>query len=162
MRSHERKDKRYRARVPVTLLSRHQDTPAVTEDVGYRGVFLHMEKPPSKMQLLRMKLALPDGSEIVVHGVGKHVVERSTPAHGAGIGVEFFGMDGVVRKKWEAFVQDTSRIPGAIVPERGPAVASDLAEIELSDDDLLEATEPATESADDFEIEVQISMPPAA
>lgn len=161
MRGHERKDQRYRARVAVTLLSRAHDTAAVTEDVGYRGVFLRMEKPPSKMQLLRMKLTLPDGSDIVVHGVGKHVVERSTARHGAGIGVEFFGMDGVARKKWEAFVQDTSRVPGALVPEHRPPVASELAEIELSDDDLLEVIEPSPRSAD-FEVDVVVSMPPAA
>ena len=162
MRGHERKDQRYRARVPVTLLSRAHDTAAVTEDVGYRGVFLRMEKPPGKMQLLRMKLTLPDGSDIVVHGVGKHVIERSTANHGTGIGVEFFGMDPDSRKKWEAFVQDTSRVPGAFVPPHRPPVASELAEIELSDDDLLEVIEPPGPSADGFEIDVLVSMPPAA
>ena len=161
MRSHERKDQRYRARVPVTLLSRASDTAAVTEDVGYRGVFLRMEKPPAKMQLLRLRIALPDGSDIVVHGVGKHVVERSTANHGAGIGVEFFGMDGVSRKKWEAFVQATSRVPGALLHERKPPVASELAEIELSDDDVLEVIEPSQRAAD-FEVDVIVSMPPAA
>ena len=162
MRSHERKDQRYRAKVPVTLLSRASDTAAVTEDVGYRGVFLRMEKPPSKMQLLRLKITLPDGSDIVVHGVGKHVIERSTPDHGTGIGVEFFGMDGVARKKWEAFVQDTSRMPGAFMTERQAAVASELAEIELSDDDLVEVVDSSSVKTGVFEVDVVFSMPPLA
>lgn len=161
MRSHERKDQRYRVRIPVTLLSRAHDTAAVTEDIGYRGVFLRMEKPPSKMQLLRLKIALPDGSDIVVHGVGKHVVERSTADHGAGIGVEFFGMDGVARKKWEAFVQDTSRTPDALKPDRKAAVASELAEIELSEDDLVEMVDSSSVTTGVFEVDVVFSMPPA-
>ena len=162
MRSHERKDQRYRARVPVTLLSRAHDTSAVTEDVGYRGVFLRMEKPPSKMQLLRLKISLPDGSDIVVHGVGKHVVELSTSEHGAGIGVEFFGMDAGARKKWEAFVQATSRMPGAFMAERKAAVASELAEIELSEDDLVEIVDSCSVTTGVFDVDVVFSIPPLA
>lgn len=137
----------------MTILSRNKDVVAATEDIGLRGIFIRTEAPPAKMQLLRLKVALPGGAELVLHGVGKHVVDKSSKAHAAGIGIEFFGLDGTARKQWEEFVHAVSRTPGAFLPPPEPMHASELGELTLSDDDLEEIPESVQELGDmDIEI----------
>lgn len=107
MEAHDRKDRRYRIRVPVTLVSRSKEIRALTDDVSFRGVFLRMDAPPAKMQLIRMKFVLPpDGMELVLQGMGVHLVEPGDKkGRPPGLGVEFFGLDGAPRIAWEKFIR---------------------------------------------------------
>ncbi len=131
MESRDRKDRRYRMRVPVTLVSRSKELHALTDDVSFRGVFLRMDAPPAKMQLIRMRFALPpDGEELVLQGMGVHLVEPGdAKGRPPGLGVEFFGLDGPPRTTWEKFiryVQETHPDAAEISATCAPAGAVDM------------------------------------
>jgi Tfp pilus assembly protein PilZ len=107
----DRRDQRYQFRIVAVLLGRTRDTPLLTGDVSYRGVFLRTDTPPAKQQLVRMRLSLPadlgpTGTELVVAGMVANVIEPNDPEGRApGAGVEFYGMDGELRERWERFVR---------------------------------------------------------
>ncbi|HEX7665956.1 MAG TPA: PilZ domain-containing protein [Polyangiaceae bacterium] len=106
---HGRKNPRFSAKLEVTLLGR-TETKALVDNVSLGGLFLKMDSPPGKMQLIRMKMVLPtDNQELVVHGVGKHVVDRASGRPVTGVGVAFFGFDGPQFKRWEAYIQHVAQ-----------------------------------------------------
>jgi uncharacterized protein (TIGR02266 family) len=102
----QRRDKRYRTRLPVRTRIGGRLHSLVTEDVSFRGLFLCTESPPPVRQLIRIETVLPPNNVpfathgMVVYVIGKDdVVERPS-----GIGVQFYGM-GDERRLWEVFIQ---------------------------------------------------------
>jgi hypothetical protein len=94
-----RRDRRYEAKIPVTLLSLRGDTELVTQDVSYRGLFLETTLVLPKRELLRVRLSLPNQAE----SIQTNVVVVS--ARAGGVGVSFYGLDGQARTRWEKFVE---------------------------------------------------------
>jgi hypothetical protein len=107
MSARERRDTRYRVRVPVTIVARSGDVLALTDDISFRGAFLRLDRLPPKMQLLQMRFALPPSdAPLVLHGMGVHLVQPGAgDGRPPGVGVEFYGLDGEPRRTWETFVR---------------------------------------------------------
>jgi hypothetical protein len=107
MSARERRDTRYRVRVPVTIVARSGDVSALTDDVSFRGAFLRLDRLPPKMQLLQMRFALPPNAQpLVLHGMGVHLVQPGAgDGRPPGVGIEFYGLDGEPRRAWETFVR---------------------------------------------------------
>ncbi len=104
--SEQRVDKRFRAQVRVTLRYGRSAQELVTEDVGYRGVFLRTEAPPELRQLARLEIALPDtGERLTVHGMAVHCVAVGNPSGRVpGVGVQFYAVDKATHTAWAAFI----------------------------------------------------------
>src|SRR5262245_45527839 len=120
-----RRDRRYHFKIPVSIITRSGDVELVTEDVSYRGVFLRTTQPPPKMQLIRLRLALPtQEKKIITNAMVAHVTGKAARVPGAGL--SFFGLDGESRRQWEQFIQ--------FVRDRHP----DAAERQAAADDAAE------------------------
>jgi uncharacterized protein (TIGR02266 family) len=119
-----RYDKRYRVRVRATLRYGREAHDLLTEDVGFRGVFLRTDTPPELRQLVRIELTLPDSGEVLtVHGMAVHRVPRDNAAGRApGIGVQFYAVDKATNAAWVSFVHRVEKThPEAV--ERAVALA---------------------------------------
>jgi hypothetical protein len=112
--AHERRDKRYPFRMPATLYGRAGDARLTTGDVSYRGVFVQTNSPPKARQLVRVLLSLPEdfeasaagGAELLLTGMVVHVIEpNASPGRAPGVGLEFYGLHGELRERWERFIQ---------------------------------------------------------
>jgi hypothetical protein len=100
----DRRDRRYNFQIPVTIVSRSGEVHLLTENVSYRGLFMRTDHPPPKMQLLRMRMAVPtQQKEIVTNVMVAHVAAPDAAVQGAG--VSFYGLDGEPRAQWETFIQ---------------------------------------------------------
>jgi hypothetical protein len=120
----DRRDRRYSFRLPGVILARKGEIPLHTGNVSFRGAFLETETPPQMRQLIRIRLTLheefePDWKdrEFVATGMVAHVVSPADPkGRVAGAGIEFYGLDGALRARWERFihfVQDRATPVGA-------------------------------------------------
>lgn len=94
-----RRDRRYDARISVTLLSVRGEVEVFTANVSYRGLFLLTEMDLPARQLLRVRLRLPHQVECIQTNI---VVAYSRPG---GAGASFYGLDGEARARWEEFVE---------------------------------------------------------
>jgi len=97
-----RREARYVARIPVTVNRGRRAVSLVTEDVSFRGVFLRMDPPPALRHLVRLEIALPDGTRIRAHAIVHRISAANDQAQG--VGLEFFAMGGRERALWEALV----------------------------------------------------------
>ena len=50
----QRREVRYKVRLPVKVIRTREIQSLLTEDVSFRGVFLRMDAPPSLRQLVRL------------------------------------------------------------------------------------------------------------
>lgn len=99
-----RRELRYEIAIPVTLLSPRGDVALRTVDVSHRGMFLRTDEPPGKLQLLRVRIALPTTARELVVNVVAMYVSRGGP-RGNGVGVSFFALNGDARNDWERFIR---------------------------------------------------------
>lgn len=102
----QRRDKRYRTRLPIRTRIGGRVLSLFTEDVSFRGLFLCTETPPPVRQLIRIETILPPGSTpFATHGMVVYVVNKDEPGgRTPGVGVQFYGM-GDERRAWESFIQ---------------------------------------------------------
>jgi hypothetical protein len=102
----DRRDRRYRFELPATILSRRDAVTAVTENVSYRGVFLLTTAKVAKRELIRVRFSLPnDGGEIVANAMVVYVVgANDADGRPQGLGLQFYGLDGQPRARWEKLV----------------------------------------------------------
>jgi hypothetical protein len=111
--------------IPVTLLSRSGDVALTTYDVSFRGLFVRTAQPPAKMELLRLRMAVPtQKEEISANAFVTNVTEAG--ARVQGVGVTFYGFDGEPRLQWERFIQSVRdnhpvASEGAQPPEPAPS-----------------------------------------
>ena len=98
-----RRDRRFPAQVPVTILSLRGDVSGVTENASYRGVLIRTEQSPPARQLVRLRIAVPGHGDIVTNGMVVHLA--SVGAGVTEVGVSFYGLDGQPRAAWEKFIQ---------------------------------------------------------
>lgn len=127
----DRRDRRYPVRIPGVILSRKGEVPVLTGDVSFRGAFLRTDNPPQLRQLLRVRFEMPPefgpspaDRELSTTGMVAHVVSVGDAAGRApGAGVEFYGLDGELRDKWERFIHlveahhaDAHEEPAVIMP----------------------------------------------
>jgi hypothetical protein len=99
-----RRDYRYPAAISVTIVSRSPVT-VVTENVSYRGMFLRTKEHPPKMQLLRVRIAVPTmHAELDTNVVVMMSCKTELGAKVSGVGVQFFGLDGEPRMEWEKYI----------------------------------------------------------
>jgi hypothetical protein len=115
----DRRDHRYQVRLSATLIARHGETALVTGDVSYRGVFLRTDDPPARRRLVRVRLELPPepgevtaGMPLAVDGMVANVIPPGDPGGRApGAGIEFYGLNGQVRARWERFIRQLQSHP---------------------------------------------------
>jgi PilZ domain len=109
----DRRDRRYAVHMHGVIVTRKGEVPVLTGDVSFRGAFLQTASPPQLRQLVRLRLALPPeldaggrDREIVTTGMVAHVVAAGDPGGRApGAGIEFYGLDGELRTRWERFIK---------------------------------------------------------
>jgi PilZ domain-containing protein len=109
----DRRDRRYAFEIPGVILARKGEVAVLTGDVGFRGAFLKTASPPEVRQLIRARLVLPADfepsaarPELVATGMVAHVVQvRDPKGRTPGAGIEFYGLDGELRRQWEHFIQ---------------------------------------------------------
>ena len=110
-----RRDKRYRVRLPIRTRIGGRLQELVTDDVSFRGLFLHTDKPLPLRQLIRIEATLPpDGVPFATHGMVVHSVPEGQGRAG-GCGVQFYGM-GDERRIWEKYIQHVQQ-SGEQVPD---------------------------------------------
>jgi uncharacterized protein (TIGR02266 family) len=110
-----RRDKRYRVRLPIRTRIGGRVQELVTEDVSFRGLFLHTSAPLPLRQLIRIEASLPpEGISFATHGMVVHSVPESGGRQ-AGCGVQFYGM-GDERRLWERYIQHVQRT-GELLPD---------------------------------------------
>jgi PilZ domain len=102
----QRRDKRYRTRLPVRTRVGGRLQSLFTDDVSFRGLFLCTEQPPPVRQLIRIETILPPNNvPFATHGMVVYVIGKDDPSgRPPGVGVQFYGM-GDERRVWESFVQ---------------------------------------------------------
>ena len=102
-----RREARYRIRIPATLVRGPASNRVMSEDVSLRGLFLRTDLPLTLRQLVRIKIMVPPEAQIVeTHGMIVHAVAPGNPVGRIpGIGVQFFAMDGPARVRWERFIR---------------------------------------------------------
>ena len=128
-----RRDKRYRVRLPIRTRIGGRLQELVTDDVSFRGLFLHTDKPLPLRQLIRIEATLPpEGVPFATHGMVVHSVTEGEGRPG-GCGVQFYGM-GDERRLWEKYIQHVQQ-SGAQVPDlrstgQQPAVSLPSGEVE--------------------------------
>jgi PilZ domain len=109
----DRRDRRYTFHLSGVILARKGEVLVQTGDVSFRGAFLETDTPPQMRQLVRVRLAMPldfepEGAEraLVATGMVAHVVKPGDPrGRRAGAGIEFYGLDGELRSRWERLIQ---------------------------------------------------------
>jgi len=123
----DRRDRRYDFHTPGVILARKGEIPVVTGDVSFRGAFLQTETPPQLRQLVRVRLAFPEGfepsagHELVATGMVAHVVQTGDArGRSPGAGIEFYGLDGELRARWERFIQFVQTAHDAKPEAKGP------------------------------------------
>jgi len=101
----QRRDVRYRVQMPCVMLRGPKKNELTTEDVSFRGLFLRTDEPPALRQLVRVKLSLPPtNDEFTGYGMEVHVVPPGGPRV-AGVGVQFYGVSGAEKNRWDAFIK---------------------------------------------------------
>jgi len=118
MSSEKRRDQRYPFRVRVAISVGRQEIVTQTDDVSFNGIFLRMDSPPPERQLVRMIFSLPpSGDPLTVMGM----VARVTPALNGrppGAGIRFYGVEQMVRNRWQSFVRHVASAPPPAPPAR--------------------------------------------
>lgn len=117
----QRFDKRFWYRLAVELHWGRHSRRFMTENVSLGGIFLATEEPPDLRVLLRITMKLPpDDRELTAHGMAVHVVRAGAgPGATAGVGVQFYAVDGATRARWAEFIKYVERT-FAPVPEALP------------------------------------------
>jgi len=106
----DRRDRRYSVDIPATIVTRRGDASVTTGDVSYRGAFLRTASPPGKRQLVSVRFEpgpdLADGGPVMtMTAMVVHVNAKGEGAsRAAGFGVEFYGLDGELRRRWEQLI----------------------------------------------------------
>jgi len=102
----QRRDKRYRTRLPVRTRIAGRLHALFTEDVSFRGLFVCTDAPPPVRQLIRIETILPPNNvPFATHGMVVYVIGKDDPnGRVPGMGVQFYGM-GDERRAWESFIQ---------------------------------------------------------
>lgn len=147
----QRRDRRFRYRLPVTLVRGAQEVALLSDDVSFRGLFLRTDDPPPLRQLLQLRLRLPpENDELRVHAMAVFTVAPGTEGRTPGVGVQLYALGDEARQRWERFVRwvaathpesDAARVrpkPSAPDPvhRRFPRVARTLTVRTPSVDDL--------------------------
>ncbi len=108
--------RRFRCALPVTLRRRSQDLDLLTGDVSLSGTFVRSNDCPPENSLVRLVFTLPpDDAKLTVSGSVLHVVSaaHSHPDEYPGFAVQFVGLAGPARDRWEQLVRPLSRDPDA-------------------------------------------------
>jgi len=111
-------DKRFRVLMRATLRYGRERFDLLTEDVGFRGVFLRTDTPPDLRQLVKLELELSDtGEKLSLHGMAVHCVPRGNAGGRVpGVGVQFYAVDKTTNSTWSAYVNRMERThPEALV-----------------------------------------------
>lgn len=109
MSRHERRDVRYRIRLPVTMFRGPNKFDLTTEDVSFSGLFIRTDSPPQLRQLARIQLNLPPQNDpFLGYGMAVHIVDATTGAkqgRAAGCGMQFYGVTGEEKERWDGFIR---------------------------------------------------------
>ena len=89
----------------------------LTADISYSGIFVRTEVFIDPRQLVRVRLRIPDtGQELRLLEVVVHLIKWDSD-HGArkgpGMGLNFYGLSGDVRDKWDGFVSRATALNDA-------------------------------------------------
>lgn len=100
-----RRDKRFRAALPVLLHAGKKVEECTTIDIGHGGVFVSTTVELPLRQLVRVELLLPPHA-LAFSTMGKlvHRVPVGSTARTPGVGVQFYGLGGAERANWDGFV----------------------------------------------------------
>jgi hypothetical protein len=101
--TNQRRDQRAAASIPVVLLRGRTETPLVTCDVSYRGVFVEAFAADDVRALVKLRVELPAGG-FTVHAMIVRVVHGAEDGR-AGMGLQFWALSGAERTAWEEFVR---------------------------------------------------------
>ncbi|HEY3357145.1 MAG TPA: PilZ domain-containing protein, partial [Polyangia bacterium] len=108
-------------RVRVRFADRRQLEQCWLKDISQGGIFLRSSTPKPRDTAIEVVLALPDASEVTLHGTIVHVVapEQARPGHPAGLGVAFSDLTAEVRATLASFVEkiDSAAAIAPLVPE---------------------------------------------
>jgi hypothetical protein len=108
--------RRFRCALPVTLRRRSQDLELLTGDVSFPGTFVRSADCPPVNSLVRLVFTLPpDDTRLTVSGSVLHVVTGASgnPAEYPGFAVQFVGLSGPAKDRWEDLVRSLARQEGA-------------------------------------------------
>jgi len=114
-----RRSRRYASRLDVELAQGSATQRCYSIDVSRHGIFLATERPPRERFLVRVVIQLPDGALFANAFVSRSVPPGST--HAPGVGLQFFAMPEMTRKRWDQYV---SWLSGVAAPSDADAVAS--------------------------------------
>jgi hypothetical protein len=118
-------------RLPCSLLRKREEIPLRSEDVSFTGLFIAMEEPPPKHQLIRLRLLLPPYDRaLLTHAMVIHVTPPALDAtnrRSPGVGVQLYAVDRATRVAWETFV---TRVLGGELGEDGWSAFGQLRGIE--------------------------------
>ncbi len=128
------RDVRIPIQLPVAVKDRRGEWPMLTEDISRRGLFLRTDCPKPLRQLVQLRATmLPDDQDIellavVVHSLGHAKAQARGGA--PGMGMQFYGMSGARRDRWEAYIRRIEalhkvRAPGVPWMEAPPDAPND-------------------------------------
>jgi hypothetical protein len=104
-------ERRYRCAVPVTLRRRGTDLALLTSEVSFRDAFVRTTDAPPANSLVRLVFTLPpDDAKITLSAhVTRVIAADAVQDHYPGFIARFVGLDGPVKARWEALVQELRR-----------------------------------------------------
>lgn len=125
-RREQRRDRRFRYQLPVTLLRGAQEVSLLSDDVSFRGLFLRTDDPPPLRQLVQLRMRLPPGNdELRVHAMAVFSVPPGTAGRTPGVGVQLYALGDEVRQRWERFVRWVAEThPEGAAPRNPPGPAA--------------------------------------
>lgn len=106
-----RKTPRLDIELPLTLRVGFEERSLKALEVAQGGLFIATLNPPPLRQLVHLTLELPGERKLEVDGMVVRVVsQKDSPRVGSppGIGVQFYGLDGVVEAMWRTFVDEST------------------------------------------------------
>lgn len=114
------RDVRVPIRLPVALKDRRAEWPLLTEDISRRGLFLRTDCPKPLRQLVQLRVTLLPAEDeldllaVVVHSLGHAQAQLRGGA--PGMGMQFYGLTGAVRDRWERYVRKLEELHRAQAP----------------------------------------------
>lgn len=115
----QRREERYKVRVPITLKMGNKSITLYSSDVSFRGLFICTDNPPVLRQLISIEAELPpEQIPFRSHGMSVYVLQPGQdPSRLPGVGVQFYAQSESERRKWERFVGYIRQNPPTLTPE---------------------------------------------
>lgn len=110
MKANARRYRRYRIRMPVSVVIGKLTFSLETGDLGMSGVFVRTDAQPKQNALVRLAIDLPfDGGPLALLGRVTYVQRPGDPERTSGFGVSFYGNGQAERDVWQKFVREIER-----------------------------------------------------